>query len=215
MRGAVIGSACVHVVLLASLLIARGRVSMVVPGPDVVQVALVDLPASAAPQVVSPPPPKPDPKLAEIKPVEDTGVKLEKPKPPKAPVPDRETPPTNAPPAALPYAPVGSAGLRGQVAVDAGNFEFTYYLMLVRNQIAKNWTPPAGLGGGGVQATVYFRIGRGGDISSIRLETGSGREFFDRSALRAVQIAGPLPPLPLGYSGGDLGVHFGFEWTAP
>ena len=23
----------------------------------------------------------------------------------------------------------------------------------------------------------------------------------------------PLPPLPLGYAGADLGIHFGFEYT--
>ena len=24
-----------------------------------------------------------------------------------------------------------------------------------------------------------------------------------------------LPPLPLGYAGSELGVHFGFEWESP
>jgi hypothetical protein len=33
--------------------------------------------------------------------------------------------------------------------------------------------------------------------------------------VRAVTISVPLPPLPLGYAGSDLGVHFGFEYAAP
>ncbi len=109
------------------------------------------------------------------------------------------------------------AGLSGDVAVDAGNFEFTYYLLLVRNRVSENWSPPAGLAlhGQPVRAIVYFRIGRDGEVTGAALETASGAEFFDRSALRAVQLSTPMPPLPLGYEGADLGVHFGFEYAAP
>ena len=66
-----------------------------------------------------------------------------------------------------------------------------------------------------METVVYFRIVRDGGIGSLRLETTSGYEFFDRSAVRAIQLSDPLPPLPLGYSGGDLGVHFGFQFLAP
>jgi hypothetical protein len=47
------------------------------------------------------------------------------------------------------------------------------------------------------------------------VETGSGDGGLDESALRAVVITGQLPPLPLGYAGADLGIHFGFEFTGP
>lgn len=36
-----------------------------------------------------------------------------------------------------------------------------------------------------------------------------------RAAERAVQLSDPMPPLPAGFSGGSLGVHFGFGYTAP
>jgi TonB family protein len=62
---------------------------------------------------------------------------------------------------------------------------------------------------------VYFRVGRGGEISAMRLETPSGQEVFDRSTMRAVTLSDPLPPLPLGFSAGELGIHFGFEWESP
>lgn len=220
MRNSVVGSSIVHMALLLVLFAVRVAPSVIVPGPDVVQVALVD-PTNSPTMAVAPPPPKPpDPEPATVQPTEETGVKIAPPKPPKPKPraerkePEREAP--SAPAAALPYAAVGSAGLRGQVSLDT-NFEFTYYLLLVRNRVAQAWAPPAGLTTGGkpVHGIVYFRIGRGGSLSDVRLETSSGYEFFDRSAVRAVQLSDPMPPLPLGYSGGDLGVHFGFEFVAP
>jgi outer membrane biosynthesis protein TonB len=99
------------------------------------------------------------------------------------------------------------------VQVDAKDFEFTYYLMLVRNRVAQNWAPPAGIGAGaGVQAVAYFQIARDGSVHGLKLETVSGLEYFDRSVLRAVALSDPLPPLPLGFTGPSLGVHFGFAW---
>lgn len=220
MRSAIAGSGLVHLVLLIVLLAVRAGTPIVVPGPDVVQVSFVDAGA-----VANPPPPAPQPKplpeeAPEIAPTEETGVKLAPPpkkKPEKKPEPVKPEPPQNTPVAALPYESVGNVGLRGQVAVDAVDFEFTYYLLLVRNRIAGNWSPPAGMmrGGQPVRAVVYFRIHRGGNLSDARIETSSSAEYFDRSALRAVMLSDPMPPLPLGYSGGDLGVHFGFEFQAP
>jgi|SRR5437867_1175347 len=219
MRGSVMGSGVVHVALLVTLLVVRGPIAHIVPGPEVVQVALIDPSAVAPPAPTPAPAPPPETKPVEVKPDEETGVKLEPVKPKKAKPVERkpqERPRAAAAPA-LPSARLGETGLSGDVTVDATNFEFTYYLVLVRNRIASNWTPPAGLATGGnpVRAVVYFRIGRGGEIIGIRLETGSGAEFFDRAALRSVVISDPMPPLPLGFSGGDLGVHFGFEWESP
>ena len=154
----------------------------------------------------------------EVKPVEEEGVKLtpeKKPTPPK-PAPPREEPPAAEPPAALPYAQVGAPGLSGQIAVDSGDFAFAYYLRQVRSRIAQNWSPPAGLTAGTpIRAIVYFKIRRDGSVAGIRLETPSQQEFFDRSALRAVQLGDPMPPLPLGFQGSDLGVHFGFQYVQP
>jgi len=213
MRGSVVGSGVVHLMLLVALFIVRTPAALVVPGPDVVQVALVDPGMTVAP---APPKtePTPPPVVEEIKPEKAEGVKLapEKKKPPPKKKAE-ESAPATAP--ALPSAPVGSAGLRGEVSLDS-NFEFTYYLMLLRNKIASNWAPPAGVSSGQpVRAVVYFKVGRDGSVQGARLESSSGVEFFDRSAVRAVMISDPLPPLPLGYAGSDLGVHFGFEWAAP
>ncbi len=226
MRSALTGSLLVHGVVLAALMIVRAPMPIVIPGPESVQVALLDASAMAAIAASAPAPAAP--------PAEDEGVRLDEPKPkPDAeskperkpePASERPKPPTpaankpTAPSAAtttLPMASIGGPGMRGSVSVDARDFEFAYYLRLVRDQIARNWNPPAGLGAGGkpVQAVVYFRIARGGQVSSVRVEESSGIDFFDQSASRAVRISDPLPPLPLGFPAGDLGVHFGFEYT--
>lgn len=220
-RRAVAGSAAVHVAITAALLVVRARQTILVPGPDVVQVALVD--AALTPTAVPASAVTPAPERAA--PVEEQGVRIEKPKPRETPKPPAEPRPESAPPrpaapvtaaapqVMLPYADVGG-GLRGQVAVDAKNFEFAYYLNQVRASIARNWTPTAGVPAG-TRAEVYFRVGRDGSLSAPRVETSSGNAYFDQAALRAIVVTGHLPPLPMGYGEGDLGIHFGFEYTGP
>ena len=217
MRIAAIYSLMVHLSVLVLFFAIGTHSRYVIPGPDVVQVALISPEAVSAPPP-APAKPEPEPAVETVKPTEETGIKLTPPKPrprpkekprPKEPEPEANT-------TTLPAAPVGQGGLSGELMVEAGDFEFTYYLVLIRNAITNNWSPPTGLGGGQpVRATVYFRIDREGELSATRLEAASGAEFFDRSALRAVQLSTPLPPLPLGYSGAQLGVHFVFEYVAP
>lgn len=214
MRGSVFGSGLVHLSIVAVLFLVRRPMSLVVPGPEVIQVALIDPSAPITPPEPAAEPPTPEPET--VQPVEDEGVKVEAPKPTKPPKPSPAPRTRPNPAATLPSQQVGPSGLKGDVNVDTGDFEFTYYLVLVRNRIAGNWSPPAGISTGEkVRAVIYFRIGRGGDLSDIRIESASGVEFFDHSALRAVTISDPMPPLPLGFSGGQLGVHFGFDWEAP
>lgn len=223
MRGTLAGSAAIHAVLLSVLFIVRPVHTVQLPGPDVVQVSLIGEPAPA-------PAPAPVVRAKDVvSPDETEGVRIAKPKPkpkpevkqqPKRPEPEPAKPshevpvtPPSAQRTVLPYAPV-AGGLSGQVAVDDANFEFAYYLQMVRAQIARNWTPPAGAVTG-ARAELYFRVARSGAISALRIEAGSGNDVFDQSATRAVVITQQLPPLPLGYSGADLGIHFGFEYTGP
>ena len=99
------------------------------------------------------------------------------------------------------------------VATD-GDFRWAYYLAAIRNKIGAHWVPPPGLDAQGrqIQATLYFRIGKDGQISVARIETTSGMAYFDQTAMRALLAATPLPPLPAGFTDNYLGVHFGFEY---
>jgi TonB family protein len=85
---------------------------------------------------------------------------------------------------------------------------------VIRERIGYNWSPPALFGQKSeVVATVYFKIARDGSISDEKVENTSSHEIFDRAAIRAVKLTSPLPPLPAGFKGKYLGVHFEFQHT--
>jgi TonB family protein len=129
----------------------------------------------------------------------------------KKPKPARPTPGV-AEGAKVATAPMGVPGLSGDVSVDASDFAFTYYLVAIRNRIGQNWGAPGiSTGGSKVRCVVYFKIDRLGRVSDVKLVEPSGVSFFDQSAVRAVQVSNPLPPLPAGYGEPSLGVQFGFN----
>jgi len=229
-RGAFTGSLAMHLVLLSLLFVIRPPRVISLPGADAVKVSLVDassLPpspvVSAPPSPATPPPDEQGVRLPDSKKPKVVKPAPERPTTPQKPLPKTAPPVTTPTPATTPGATtlsparLGSAGLMGSMGVDATDFPFSYYLVLVRDRIAANWQPPAGLATSGepARAMVYFQIARSGAVTGARLETASGVEYFDRAALRAVVLSDPMPPLPAGFPGGDLGVHFGFEWESP
>jgi TonB family protein len=176
------------------------------------------------PEEVKPPEPQPQPekkteksKMAyktttktretnkEVKPVE------QKPKPAE---PEKEKPPppvTKGPESDQPESPAASTS---SVRVDDEDFRFAYYLEIIKERVSFNWSPPPVSGRDNLICTVYFRVLRDGRISRVKVEQASGFSLFDKSALRAVERSGPLPPLPAGFEGGWLGVHFEFQQTS-
>jgi colicin import membrane protein len=104
---------------------------------------------------------------------------------------------------------------RSAIRVDEKDFRFGYYLEIIKERISYNWSPPPVAGTPeGIMSTVYFRISRDGRVTDLKIETGSDYDLFDRAALRAVDLSNPLPPLPSGFKGRWLGVHFEFEQTS-
>lgn len=206
------GSAAVHAAIFAVLFLVQplGRASGI---PAAIRVNLVNLPRGAAARQVAVAEPDEGPK-AEWQPEatpnrpRDKAVRIEKgaAKKPALPAGAENMIGSTA---------VGGAGLSADVGTDDADFEFTYYLIAVRNKIGQNWSAPAGIvtSGKPVRTVIYFRVGRDGALSDPKLEESSGFAFFDQSALRAVLISNPLPPLPLGFGGSTLGVHFAFEYA--
>jgi protein TonB len=91
------------------------------------------------------------------------------------------------------------------VQFDQLDFTYGYYVDQMLALISAHWVrPPVG---SGVEAVVSFRIDRTGRVSDLRITRSSGINSFDLAALRAVQSASPLPPLPRAYREGSLGVH--------
>lgn len=92
----------------------------------------------------------------------------------------------------------GSASTGGSVsALDLGDSAFAWYRAAVANALYGNWRRPV-LGGlrEPVEVHVAFEIMRDGNVRGLRIEQPSGVPSLDRSALRAVTDATPLPPLP-------------------
>jgi protein TonB len=210
------------------------------PRPDFMKARVVSLPGSKsatsvltpgqdrpAPAAAAVAPPKPAPKPAEqvrtekkkpqTKPAPPSKKPAAKPKPEPTRGAVREDPRTGgfkgkvdapaAPPTLLPGGGAASLG------IDAADFTFSYYLVTIQNSVAREWSPPAGVANGAELFTViYFQIERDGRIVRPTIETKSGDDLFDRTALRAVERA-TLPPLPDEFADGILGVHFQFEYA--
>ncbi len=208
----VAGSTAAHAVVFLVLFLAQplGRASGI---PSTIRVNLVNLPRGPVGQQLAAPEPDEGPK-AQWKPEatpnrpRDKAVRIEKGAAKKPALP---TGAENM----IGSATVGGTGLSADVGVDDADFEFTYYLIALRNRIGQNWSAPAGIvtSGKPVRAVVYFRVQRNGAVSDPKLEESSSFAFFDQSALRAILISNPLPPLPLGFGGSTLGVHFAFEYA--
>jgi periplasmic protein TonB len=132
------------------------------------------------------------------------------------------TPPPNAVPfgvggqPAMSYSEFATSGGSLGIAFGEGAFgsRYGWYVEAVRNRISSNWllstispnvmTAP--------RLYVEFDIQKDGNISNIRLTQGSGNPEVDRSALRAIQAANPLGPLPPEYSGNQIAVSFYFDF---
>ncbi|HEV8629145.1 MAG TPA: energy transducer TonB [Thermoanaerobaculia bacterium] len=158
--------------------------------------------ASAAPAPTEPPPPDPAPPDKPQRPsIAPSAAPAAN--PPAAPAtgpPGREGAPTGNPESPF-TATVGG--------VDNPTFTYGYYLDRMLLLIRSQWTRPAL--GSGVEAMVHFRILRDGTVEAVELVNSSGYNSFDLAALRAVQSAAPLPPLPRSYREGELGVNLIFR----
>jgi len=102
---------------------------------------------------------------------------------------------------------IGETGARSTAGIPA-DFHFTYYIERMLALIESRWYKPAVPTG--TRARVGFVILKGGRLEGIRLEESSGIATFDRSALRALYAANPLPPLPPAYGKPSLTVHLSF-----
>ncbi len=83
----------------------------------------------------------------------------------------------------------------------------------------KNWSPDADYvsPGSKVVILVYFRIQKSGELTDLKMISGSGEDVLDKSVISAIVSSKPLPPLPDQFEDPYLGVNFrfilqGVEW---
>ncbi len=106
-----------------------------------------------------------------------------------------------------PAAAAATPGVTAQLEV--GDFPYTIYIERMKTLIGSHWYRPQITGD--AVTIIAFVIDRDGTIRDVKTESRSGNDAFDRSAMRAVLEASPLPPLPFGYAGTYLGVHLTFR----
>jgi len=222
-------SAAVHGLFLVGLILAPSLFGRTAIPEDFITVQLAPA-LPAGPQSEQPPaakqtaPPEPEQPAEGVRaePQEPESVPEVKPK--KKPEPEKPEPAaeTAPPPSRVgggdpdmepPSEEPGGIGGAGTIVPMAGGDEaFAWYRASVTAALYSNWRRPI-LSGirEPLEVTVAFEILRDGNVGDLRIENPSGVPSLDRSALRAVADAAPLPPLPNSWREQTLPARFVFR----
>lgn len=100
-------------------------------------------------------------------------------------------------------------GGRPSVAAQA-DVDFGPYMADLQRRIKRAWFPPKG--NESKRVVVVFKVHRGGELSHLRLDRGSGVAIADQAALKAVENAAPFRPLPAG-APDDVDIQFTFDYN--
>jgi TonB family protein len=102
-----------------------------------------------------------------------------------------------------------AGGQPGGAEMDA---QMRAYYAAIWSRIKGKWALPQGILPGEVLETVIdVTILRSGAVTEVSFEKHSGNRYFDESAMKAIQKASPLPPLPAWVSDGSIGVGIRFH----
>jgi protein TonB len=181
-------------------------------------VAKAAAPAAAPP---APPPPKEAHTVREVpvpkpKDLAKKDVKKDKPAEP-TPAPTPAAAP--APAAAGAGAAAGSPGAGAQATgvtptLGGGDASLGWYQAAVKAALESAWIKPYLEGQGATYSvTVSFEIARDGTVRDARIAESSGVPSLDRSALRAVLEASPLPGVPPTWKDDTLPATMRFDLT--
>jgi TonB family protein len=205
MGRAILGSLALHaLVALLAVLVGGVAPSRDRALPPMVQVQLVSA-AELAPMRTRPEP-------APEEPVEEEAPEPETAEPvPEADAPERPRAATSDEPTPRPGPDAARrTGPDLPLTLEGRPFPFPWYLEELVRKVQRNWRPTTLT----LSATVHFRIDRNGRLDDIEVEKSSGNFLFDQAAMRAVQAAHPLAPLPREFTGDWLGVYLDFDAEA-
>lgn len=224
----VVLSAVAHVVVAVALVWGPSWISPRRIAPAY-EVQLVSLPVDEIPKPTpkptparpDPPPPplKPKPKPKPVQKPAPPPVEQAKPsvKPAPAEIPEPAEDPEPEPPEPVAPEPVAKATEPSEPGIqlvtplmEAVALKYPYYMNALKRKINENWSPPGAGFAEAREVLVVFTILRDGSVRGAAVEQSSGDVFYDQAALRSVLRATPFPPLPDGYPGQDMKIHFSF-----
>lgn len=81
-----------------------------------------------------------------------------------------------------------------------------FYYSIIGQKIWQQWVVPDFKTSGLEMAKISIRISKDGKVISREIEKSSGNALFDRSAMKAISKASPLPPPPFGEM--EVGLNF-------
>ncbi|MHB8829759.1 MAG: cell envelope integrity protein TolA [Syntrophales bacterium] len=105
------------------------------------------------------------------------------------------------------------SGMASSSGGDAGgDARVNTYYRVIWLRIKGQWALPVGMiPKNALESVVSITILRNGAITDVRFEKSSGNRYFDESAMKAIQKANPLPPLPAWLSGNSLNIGIRFH----
>jgi TonB family protein len=106
-------------------------------------------------------------------------------------------------------AAVGAGG--AGTGTGGGGDDYTFYLAMLKKKIEKAWNRPVYTGADTKSATVSLSLSRTGRVLKLELSQPSGYEPLDRSLLRAVHDAEPIPAFPITLTLDTLSVQIVFD----
>jgi colicin import membrane protein len=218
MKKAVLISLAGHALALASFAVGFGRPGPPPPLPSKIHnVDLVNAPGEQQRNRKTRGETKPSqavPKTETVKAKQRSGQKVE-----TAPSTEAMSPKGTKKPAKTAKQqpkPAVQKGDKGQNKVAEGLvldavFEYNDYLNDMVVRIKEEWYQPVVAPHSGVlKTTIFFTILRDGSVIDAQVWASSGDNTFDRSARDAVVAVDPLPALPEGFKGDQLGVYLDF-----
>jgi TonB family protein len=214
----------VHILFLAAVMYLPGLLPKSEQPVKLYSVTVINLPKGPAggggkePEKVKPPPKPvktPEEKKPEEKPVKIAAkTKPKKAEPQKAP--EKEPQPKKPVASIGPgQGPVGGGKegkeVEGPITLEVGvEFPYKEYLFALESKVKRRWNAPRVQTGSKPKVILFFWVDRMGRVSGIKVEQSSGIGIVDRSALSALTEASPFEPLPEGFEGDRLGVHYTF-----
>lgn len=144
------------------------------------------------------------------------------PAPPKIVAPQVASAPTVSQPVMTPsvgdFAKAGvgqGLGVATETGVTVGSTDpaLAYYFVLIQDKITGNWTPPKMSPGTTASVSVSLKILRSGQVRNLTVGTSSGDRLLDDSAVRAVSLSSPLPPLPPLFKAEALSLELRFTFV--